>query len=237
MKNTIIAVSLIASVGFASFLTYKFDQDIKTGKYPTSFITKNIGNVEISYQGYNTTQLPLSILKYVIDIPKDTKQSFKFNYTHHEKDYSKNVYSIKGDSYALSYKFEDPNKHSINKDIKSKFFKMSSNFFDKTGVKRIYRSNTSSIAQISYIVEFEKEQSISDLYRYTSHFLTNDENISNTSKELEFLSKYVDLSTKYKKLNLVFSNNDQGFVLRNLVSKRLDDNKPQKSEYRVVYKK
>lgn len=235
MKKTIITISLLSCFGFGGYITHKINHDIGTGVYPKSNIIDSEYNADINQIGYDTSTLPLSLLKHIIDIPENETKSITFKY---DKDgYSKNVYSIKGDSFAHSYSFDDFKNNEINKETKSLFFKMSSEFLDKDGINRIYRSNTSNIMMVSYILEFEKETSVAEIFRYTSQILKSDENKSNILKEINLLSKYVDLDSKYKRVNLTFNSNTKGFVLRHLVSEHLESNLPEKTEYRLVYKK
>lgn len=234
MKKTILTLSLISCCAVAGFfLVEKVNNDLKEGKFPTSVVSKEIEGATISYVGYDTDKFPLSILKYVVDFPESEKQNFLFDYD----SFNKKVYRIKGDSFAQTYTFDDADKHPINKQVKKTLFKLSSSFLDRKDVNRIYRSNNSNIMMSSYIIEFENKKSISEIYRYTSQILPNNENNSNISEEIDVLDGYVNTNAKYKRFNFVFSSKNNGFVLRQLVSKHLENNKPKKSEFKIVYKK
>lgn len=235
MKKTIITLSLLSCVGLGGFLTNSVKKDIENGDFPISTISKKIDNATITNEGYDTSKLPLSVLKYFIDIPAPEKNSFLFDYPY--ESFTKNVYRIKGDSYAHSYAFENANKHPLNTSLKKKLFKLSSSFLDKNGIEKIYRSKNSNVMLSSYIVEFENKRTISEIYRYTSQILFDNKNNSNILKEIDLLNNYVNTEAKYKRFNFVFTSKSNGFVLRHLVSEHLENNKPQKSQFRIVYRK
>lgn len=233
-KLTVSALAIAICLGY--FLTNKIKNDIQDGTIKPIAKTKTIENVDVVYKDYEKDSFPLNFAKYFIDFPEVDKKNDTYIFKNEKDDFRKSVYKIKGDSYAMSYTFGNPENNQINKNTKSKFFKMSSAFLDKNNVKKIYRAKTSNVMLVSYIVEFEKEVSVSEIFGYTSQIINDSENNSNVLKEIDFLNQYVNWDNKYKRVNLTFSNNQKGFVLRNLVSEKLEDSVDTRLN-NIVYRK
>lgn len=233
MKKLIIGTSLfLLSSGMILFLENKLNEDFENGKISKEIITETVGQNSVSFLDYKYDNFLTKTYKLFKE-PKPLKKEYKFIFKSDEY-IKKEVYFIKNDSLTISYDFE---KNSpIEKDLKKQIFKNRFKMFKNEEVLKIYKDKNSNIMQSSYLIEFKEPKEISYFYEYTSQFRKKNENKMKVFSEISFISNYRTLKNKYKRVNIVFSNKDNGLLFRNLVSENLDNTEVNDS-FNLIYEK
>tara|TARA_Y100001960_G_scaffold317260_1_gene385375 strand:+ start:28296 stop:29003 length:708 start_codon:yes stop_codon:yes gene_type:complete len=223
----------VISVALLSVLNNKLSSDFENGELPIKTFTETEEDLSVSYTNYDYNNFLTKTYK-ILKEPKKINNDYK--YTFKSDDYlKKEVYFIKNDSLAMSYSFEK-NKNKYEKEVKKQVFKKRFKMFKREDVSKIYYNNNSNFMQTSYLIEFENPKSVMELYEYTSQFKLKNEKKMKVFRELSFISMYENKKNKYKRLNLVYSNKNNGYIWRNLVSEHLDAN-PVNQNFELIYKK
>lgn len=231
MKKLIIGSSLVLlSSAMIFFLEDKLNEDFENGRISKEIVTETVGENSVSFLDYKYDNFLTKTYKTFKD-PKPLKKEYKFIFKGDEY-ISKEVYFIKNDSLTISYDFEKDSE--VEKDLKKQIFKNRFKMFKNEEVLKIYKDKNSNIMQSSYLIEFKEPKEISYFYEYTSQFRQKDENKMKVFSELSFISNYRTLKNKYKRVNIVFSNKDNGLLFRNLVSENLDNAEVNQS-FNLIY--
>ncbi len=233
MKKLIIGSSLVLlSSAMILFLEDKLNEDFENGRISKEMITETVGKNSVSFLDYKYDNFLTKTYKLFKD-PKPLKKEYKFIFKS-DQYLNKEVYFIKNDSLTISYDFEKGSV--IEKDLKKQVFKNRFKMFKNEEVSKIYKDKNSNIMQSSYLIEFKEPKEISYFYEYTSQFRKKDENKMKVFSEISFISNYRTLKNKYRRVNIVFSNKDNGLLFRNLVSENLDNTEVNKS-FNLIYEK
>jgi hypothetical protein len=241
MKGILIGTSAIISIGLLGGLSYMVKKDFDNSNIPIERINITENELNLSYNEYDLDKRFLHSLYsnvFSIEEIEDKNPIYSFENKFNE---NKEVYTVRGDSIAITYKFNEKNleeKNKFNKFKKDVYKKKLSGMLN-SNVDSIYISKTSNIMQTAYIVEFKEPMSINDIFKYTSNIVENDK--LETEKEAKFIKEHnglvelYDSTSKYKRVNVSFSFSGNKAIIRNLVSEKQDLNEVNQT-YQLIFK-
>lgn len=233
-----LSATLVGSLGY--ILTEKVKTDFENGNLQIE--KKQDSNEDGFYVNYDAYVFKDPITKFYSNYltPKKLKSRYDFNFENSEDYLKKQVYTIKGDSKAISYTFEKGNKvhDSFQKSFKKKVYLQKPDFLKSEEVNKIYRSKASNVMQADYIVEFKAPKTAEEMYVYTESVIKTNKNVTDVT-ETDFILKY-NLNSgflseaTYKRLNISISFGSGKMVVRNFVANRIEKNEI-RSPYSRIY--